>query len=93
METLTANQAKTQFGDMLLKVQRAPVQISRNGKPVAVLLSVEDYQALEAIKLLSGMPIRSELRLFDARSSQWRSLALQRAAHCPVCGGTHAHSI
>lgn len=50
-------------------------------------------QALEAIKLLSGMPIRSELRLFDARSSQWRSLALQRAAHCPVCGGTHAHSI
>ncbi|ACQ91670.1 prevent-host-death family protein [Tolumonas auensis DSM 9187] len=51
METLTANQAKTQFGDMLLKVQRAPVQISRNGKPVAVLLSVEDYQALEAIKL------------------------------------------
>ncbi len=51
METLTANQAKTQFGDMLLKVQRAPGQISRNGKPVAVLLSVEDYQALEAIKL------------------------------------------
>ena len=51
METLTANQAKTQFGDMLLKVRRAPVQISRNGKPVAVLLSVEDYQALEAIKL------------------------------------------
>ena len=51
METLTANQAKTQFGDMLLKVQGAPVQTSRNGKPVAELLSVEDYQALEAIKL------------------------------------------
>jgi len=31
METLTSNQAKTQFGDLLLKVQRAPVEISRNG--------------------------------------------------------------
>lgn len=37
METLTSNQAKTQFGDLLLKVQRAPVEISRNGKPVAVM--------------------------------------------------------
>lgn len=51
MHTLTANEAKTQFGDMLLKVQREPVQISRNGKPVAVVLSVEDYQQLEAMKL------------------------------------------
>lgn len=50
MHTLTANEAKTQFGDMLLKVQREPVQISRNGKPVAVVVSVEDYQQLEAMK-------------------------------------------
>lgn len=51
METLTSNQAKTQFGDLLLKVQRSPVEISRNGKPVAVMLSMEDYSALEALKL------------------------------------------
>lgn len=51
METLTSNQAKTQFGDLLLKVQRAPVEISRNGKAVAVVLSIEDYTALEALKL------------------------------------------
>jgi prevent-host-death family protein len=51
MDTLTSNQAKTQFGDLLLKVQRAPVEISRNGKPVAVMLSMEDYAALEALKL------------------------------------------
>ncbi|AIR59939.1 antitoxin [Cedecea neteri] len=50
MHTLTANEAKTQFGDMLLKVQREPVQISRNGKLVAVVVSVEDYQQLEAMK-------------------------------------------
>lgn len=51
METLTSNQAKTQFGDLLLKVQRNPIEISRNGKPVAVMLSMADYTALEALKL------------------------------------------
>lgn len=51
METLTSNQAKTQFGDLLLKVQRAPVEISRNGKAVAVMLSMEDYRALETLKM------------------------------------------
>lgn len=48
-------------------------------------------QALEAIKLLSGMVTpRNTLRLFDARIGSWRSLALQRAQSCPVCGGQHA---
>lgn len=51
-------------------------------------------QALEAIKLLSGMDIPGgELRLFDAKTSQWRSLALHRASGCPVCGGRHADSV
>lgn len=50
MYLLSANEAKTQFGDMLLKAQREPVQISRNGKPVAVVISAEEYQAIEAMK-------------------------------------------
>lgn len=51
-------------------------------------------QALEAIKLLSGMETPSgELRLFDGKTSQWRSLALHRASGCPVCGGRHADSV
>lgn len=48
-------------------------------------------QALEAIKLLSGIPgSHNQLRLFDGRRQQWRSLNLQPAPHCPVCGGRHA---
>lgn len=51
-------------------------------------------QALEAIKLLSGIETPSgELRLFDGKTSQWRSLALHRASGCPVCGGQHADSV
>ena len=51
MRTITANEAKTQFGDMLIKAQQAPIQISRNGKPVAVLVSADEYNALETLKL------------------------------------------
>ena len=51
-------------------------------------------QALEAIKLLSGIATPSgELRLFDGKTSQLRSLALRRANGCPVCGGQHADSV
>ncbi|STR42525.1 sulfur carrier protein adenylyltransferase ThiF [Klebsiella michiganensis] len=51
-------------------------------------------QALEAIKLLAGMMApRNTLRLFDARTSNWRTLALQRAQGCPVCGGQHADMV
>ncbi|WP_414161196.1 type II toxin-antitoxin system Phd/YefM family antitoxin [Serratia sp. BNK-12] len=51
MHILTANEAQTQFGDLLLKAQREPVQITRNGKPVAVVVSAEDYEQIEAMKL------------------------------------------
>ena len=51
MNALSANEAKTHFGDMLLKAQRAPVQINKNGKPVAVVISAEEYQSIETLKL------------------------------------------
>lgn len=51
MKSLSANEVKTQFGDVLLQVQREPLQINRNGKPVAVMLSMEDYQMMDEIKL------------------------------------------
>ena len=53
-----------------------------------------DQDQADAIKLLSGMETeRNTLRLFDARSSGWRHLALHRASRCPVCGGRDAHSV
>ncbi|MCF6236840.1 MAG: type II toxin-antitoxin system Phd/YefM family antitoxin [Gammaproteobacteria bacterium] len=51
MQAISANDAKTQFCDMLLKAQRAPIQINKNGKPVAVVISVEEYKSIEALKL------------------------------------------
>lgn len=50
MEILTASDAKREFGDLLLKVQSAPVGINKNGKPVAVMLSYTEYEQLAAYK-------------------------------------------
>lgn len=49
METFNATDAKRDFGEMLLKVQKEPIAINKNGKPVAVMLSSRDYEYLEAL--------------------------------------------
>lgn len=50
METLTASDAKREFGEMLMKVQKEPVGINKNGKPVAVMLSASEYEQLETFR-------------------------------------------
>jgi len=50
MEILNASDAKREFGEVLIKAQHGPVGINRNGKPVAVVISVAEYTQLEALK-------------------------------------------
>lgn len=50
MERLNASDAKREFGDMLLKVQKSPVGINKNGKPVAVMISAVEYEQIELMK-------------------------------------------
>lgn len=51
MQSMTANEAKAKFGEVLLKSQREPVHISKHGKPVAVLVAAEDFVSSEELKL------------------------------------------
>lgn len=54
METISASDAKREFGEMLLKAQKGPVGINKNGKPVAVMVSAsafEDFQSLQRYAL------------------------------------------
>lgn len=67
MDSLSANDAKTHFGEMLIKAQRAPVQINRNGKPIAVVLSAEDYESIETLKLRL-LQLRAEQARIDIES-------------------------
>jgi sulfur carrier protein ThiS adenylyltransferase len=75
--------------------EREPERNCRTAGVIGPVVGVMGtLQALEAIKLLSGMQTHTgELRLFDARASSWRSLALRRAHGCPVCGGLHANYV
>jgi len=51
METIAAADAKTNFGALLDKAQRGPVTISKNGRPVAVIMSAEAYREEQQLKL------------------------------------------
>lgn len=46
MRTFTANEAKTRFGELIDRVQREPIQVTRRNRVVGVMVSAEDYQAM-----------------------------------------------
>ena len=48
---IPAAEAKTNFGALLEKVQREPLMISKKGRPVAVLMSMDEFAAHQRIKL------------------------------------------
>lgn len=50
LSELTTSQAQANFAEILHQAQSTPVQISEDGKPVAVVVSFEAYKAIEDFK-------------------------------------------
>ena len=48
MQTYTANEAKTRFGEFLDHAQREPVRVLRHDRVVGVMVSAQDYEAMRA---------------------------------------------
>ena len=48
---IPAAEAKTNFGALLEKVQREPLAISKKGRLVAVLMSMDEFEAHQRLKL------------------------------------------
>lgn len=46
MNEMTARDAKNRFGQLLDAAQRAPVRVTRNGRAVTIMLSVQHYERL-----------------------------------------------
>lgn len=46
MQTFSANQAKTQFGQFIDLAQREPVRVMRHDRVVGVMVSAQDYEAM-----------------------------------------------
>ena len=51
MKTIASAEAKSHFGALLDTAQREPVMIEKKGRPVAVIMSCEEYKAHESLKL------------------------------------------
>jgi prevent-host-death family protein len=48
VKTVTANEAKTRFGEFIDQAQREPVRVTRRHRVVGVLVSAQDYEAMRA---------------------------------------------
>jgi antitoxin Phd len=46
MRKVSSLDAKNRFGQLLDAAQRAPVTVTKNGRPTAVLMSIEDYERM-----------------------------------------------
>ncbi len=55
MDVFSATDAKREFGEMLMRAQKAPVGVTRNGKPIAVIVSETEYQALKLQALRAAL--------------------------------------
>lgn len=67
MQTMTSLEAQNQFGTLIDASQRQPVTVTRRGRPVAVVLSYEEYTQrnktipFEVAKLISEtFPLRGK---------------------------------
>ena len=47
MKSVSATEAKNNFGELLLGAQASPISITRNGKEQGVLMSANDYALLK----------------------------------------------
>jgi antitoxin Phd len=47
VSTVPSTEAQNQFGRIIDDAQRAPVTITRKGRPIAVIVSAVDYARLE----------------------------------------------
>lgn len=61
---------------------------SENGVLGPVVGMIGAAQALEAIKLVCGIPVTDKLHLFDGATFEWRSLTIKQDGACPVCAKT-----
>ncbi|MDO3386075.1 molybdopterin-synthase adenylyltransferase MoeB [Gilvimarinus sp. SDUM040013] len=61
---------------------------SASGVLAPLVGTIGSVQALEAVKLLTGIgqPLVGRVQFYDALSSSWREMRLPKDPQCPVCG-------
>jgi prevent-host-death family protein len=57
MQSIAAKEAKVHFGELMDTVQREPVSIKKYGRPVAVIMSAEEYKQIKLERLRARLSI------------------------------------
>ncbi len=60
MQTLTAKDAKYDFGRLIDLARAEPVTVAKHGRPVVVVLSVEEYERLKSLDAPATSSSREE---------------------------------
>lgn len=55
MKSITASQAKQEFGSVIMRSQIAPISVTRNGNPVSVIMSETEYQSMKLQNLRAAL--------------------------------------
>jgi prevent-host-death family protein len=82
----TASEAKHKFGELLdTALRTSPVAITKQRKPTAVLISLEEYRALTQAEDRSLAVLSAEFdRQFDVMQAPGAAAAMQRAFDTPT---------
>ncbi len=99
MKTVSAAKIAAQFNDYLEASREQPVLVTRNGKPVAVLMAVQNQAEAEQLALGRVRPLRSILQEAHEQIQQgggiphdqfWQELEQSRTAKQPSARGKKA---
>jgi len=55
MQTLSAKDAKYGFGRLIDLARSEPVAVAKHGRPVVVVLAVEEYERLKAVEASAAL--------------------------------------
>ena len=56
MKTLTAKDAKYGFGRLIDLARAEPVAVAKHGRPVVVVMAVEEFERLKALDVSGTIP-------------------------------------
>jgi len=80
LQTFTANEAKTRFGELINRVQREPVQVTRHNRVVGVMVSAEDYHGMRTF-YADRLRRSLQQRAADAAAKGLTDEALEQLLH------------
>jgi len=88
MKTISASEAKTHFGALMDKAQKEPVTIEKQGRPVAVMISFDEYQ-----EQYGNTPTQQEKEQALAFLNTWSKRPAITNAEDSLEGDTRAQAI